>query len=76
MSESMKEDLKDHRVPNCIYWTIEDVCAWIEGIGFPDYKVGVFSLLSQPKFCYVKVLGSIPRPIALCEHCLMLFARA
>ena len=40
MSESMKEDLKDHRVPNCIYWTVEDVCTWIEGIGFPDYKVG------------------------------------
>ena len=51
MSESMKEDLKDHRVPNCIYWTVEDVCTWIEGIGFPDYKVGVISLLSQPKFC-------------------------
>ena len=39
MSESMKTDLKDSRVPNCIYWTVEDVTKWIEELGYPDYKV-------------------------------------
>ena len=33
------EDLKDERVPNCLYWSEEQVAEWIEEIGFPDYKV-------------------------------------
>ena len=42
MSESLKEDLKDARVPNCIFWTKDDVSNWIEELGFPDYKVPPF----------------------------------
>ena len=33
------EDMKDERVPACLYWTVDDVANWIESIGFPDYKV-------------------------------------
>lgn len=37
-SESIKEDLRDGRVPSCIFWTCEEVAKWIEDLGFPDYK--------------------------------------
>ena len=37
-SESIKEDLRDGRVPSCLFWTIEDVANWIVELGLPDYK--------------------------------------
>ncbi len=33
------EDLRDDRVPGCMYWSCDDVANWIEGIGYPFYKV-------------------------------------
>lgn len=37
--KSAVEDLKDERVPPCLYWNVEQVADWIEDIGFPDYRV-------------------------------------
>lgn len=39
MSSAKVEDMKDERVPGCVFWSIEDVANWIEGIGHPYYKV-------------------------------------
>ena len=36
---SNNEDLKDGRIPACLHWSVDDVAAWIEEIGFPYYKV-------------------------------------
>ena len=43
MAESIKEDLKDGRVPSCIFWTCEEVANWIEELGFPDYRASTGS---------------------------------
>ncbi|ESO92324.1 hypothetical protein LOTGIDRAFT_233104 [Lottia gigantea] len=32
------EDFRDDRVPRALYWTMEQVAEWIEGLGFPEYK--------------------------------------
>ena len=32
-------DLKDERVPPCLYWSIEQVADWVEQLGFPHYRV-------------------------------------
>lgn len=37
--QSAVEDLKDEKVPACLYWTVEQVSDWIEELGFPNYKV-------------------------------------
>ncbi|XP_060566421.1 sterile alpha motif domain-containing protein 15-like, partial [Ruditapes philippinarum] len=37
--KSAVEDLKDERVPQCLYWNVEQVADWIEDIGFPDYRL-------------------------------------
>ena len=36
---SINEDLKDERVPGCLQWSCDDVADWIEGLGYPYYKV-------------------------------------
>jgi len=36
---SAVDDLKDGRVPSCLYWTTEQVADWIEELGFPYYRV-------------------------------------
>ncbi|CAC5399055.1 unnamed protein product [Mytilus coruscus] len=36
--QSAVEDLKDEKVPACLYWTVEQVSDWIEELGFPNYK--------------------------------------
>lgn len=40
--ESAIEDLKDDKVPPCLYWSVEKVEEWIEKLGFPNYKVSSF----------------------------------
>ncbi|KAK2141610.1 hypothetical protein LSH36_1069g00047 [Paralvinella palmiformis] len=35
---SQIEEMKDQRVPQCLFWSIDDVANWIEAIGFPHYK--------------------------------------
>ena len=37
--ESTLTDLKDGRVPKCIFWSVQDVVVWIQNIGFPEYEV-------------------------------------
>ncbi|XP_050400627.1 sterile alpha motif domain-containing protein 15 [Patella vulgata] len=37
-SSHVFEDLRDERVPPALYWTGEQVSAWIEELGFPQYK--------------------------------------
>ncbi|XP_074643253.1 sterile alpha motif domain-containing protein 15-like [Tubulanus polymorphus] len=32
------DDLKDDRVPSCLYWSENDVADWIEQLGFPCYR--------------------------------------
>ena len=54
---SLKADLRDARVPNCIYWKVEDVSKWIEELGFPDYKVKILKCnliykMGNVSFCY------------------------
>ena len=39
---SAVDDLKDERVPPCLYWTVEQVADWIEELGFPYYRVIFF----------------------------------
>ena len=39
VSECTMSDLKDPRVPSCLAWTVQQVADWMEGIGFPDYRV-------------------------------------
>lgn len=39
MSNSAVEDLKDNRVPPCLYWSQEQVCDWIGELDLPQYKV-------------------------------------
>ena len=36
---STVEDLKDERVPPCLYWTVDQVADWVENLGFPYYRV-------------------------------------
>ncbi|KAL8604755.1 hypothetical protein ACOMHN_017714 [Nucella lapillus] len=36
-SATIVEDLKDSRVPNPIYWSVNQVAEWIEELGFPQY---------------------------------------
>ncbi|KAK3599910.1 hypothetical protein CHS0354_022495 [Potamilus streckersoni] len=31
-------DLKDERVPPCLYWSVQQVADWIEELGFPFYR--------------------------------------
>jgi hypothetical protein len=38
-SQTIVEDLKDERIPNALYWTIDQVADWIVDLGFPHYKV-------------------------------------
>ena len=33
------DDMADERVPDALYWSVEDVANWVETIGFPQYKV-------------------------------------
>ncbi len=33
------QDLKDGRVPTCLYWSYDDVANWVGDLGFPQYKV-------------------------------------
>lgn len=40
--ESAIEDLKDDKVPPCLYWSVEKVEEWIEKLGFPNYKVSSY----------------------------------
>ena len=40
--KSAVEDLKDERVPQCLYWNVDQVANWIEDLGFPYYKVTYF----------------------------------
>ena len=37
--QSAVEDLKDERVPQCLYWNVDQVADWIEDLGFPYYRV-------------------------------------
>lgn len=37
--ESTLTDLKDGRVPKCMFWSIDEVVEWITNIGYPEYKV-------------------------------------
>ena len=37
--QSAVEDLKDERVPQCLYWNVEQVADWIVELGFPYYRV-------------------------------------
>ncbi|XP_052775199.1 sterile alpha motif domain-containing protein 15-like [Mya arenaria] len=36
--KSAVEDLKDERVPQCLYWNVDQVADWIEDLGFPYYR--------------------------------------
>ena len=50
-------DLKDERVPPCLYWSIEQVADWVEQLGFPHYRVSeVYSGLSPER------VGKMPLP--------------
>lgn len=42
--QSAVEDLKDEKVPACLYWSVEQVSDWIEELGFPNYKVTLFNM--------------------------------
>lgn len=44
-SSTIIEDLKDERVPPALYWTIDQVAEWIEELGFPYYKVKLYTSL-------------------------------
>ncbi|OWF56359.1 sterile alpha motif domain-containing protein 15-like [Mizuhopecten yessoensis] len=35
---STVEDLKNEQVPQCLYWTVDQVVDWIDNLGFPYYK--------------------------------------
>ena len=37
--EAQREDLKDPRVPSCLYWTVDMVADWIIWLGLPQYAV-------------------------------------
>ena len=37
--QSAVEDLKDEKVPACLYWSVDQVADWIEELGFPNYRV-------------------------------------
>ncbi|KAK7101339.1 sterile alpha motif domain-containing protein 15-like [Littorina saxatilis] len=37
-ASTIVEDLKDERIPNAMYWTVDQVAEWIEELGFPHYK--------------------------------------
>lgn len=36
---AMYIDLRDARVPTCLYWDCDKVGDWIEDLGFPQYRV-------------------------------------
>lgn len=40
---SAVDDLKDERVPPCLYWSVDQVADWIEELGFPYYRVNLLS---------------------------------
>ena len=39
MTSAKVDDMKDERVPGSMFWNVEDVANWIEGLGYPCYKV-------------------------------------
>ena len=39
MTSARVDDMKDERVPASMFWKVEDVANWIEGLGYPHYKV-------------------------------------
>ena len=45
--ESTLSDLKDPRVPRCLFWSMDDVVAWIKEIGFPEYEVYYLIIMSM-----------------------------
>lgn len=44
MASSAIEDLKDNRVPPCLYWSNDQVCEWIVELDLPQYKVRFITL--------------------------------
>lgn len=42
MSSAVIADLKDGRVPPCLYWSCEQVAEWVDGLGLGQYKVLAF----------------------------------
>ena len=42
MTSAKADDMKDERVPGSMFWNVEDVANWIEGLGYPCYKVIIF----------------------------------
>ncbi len=37
--EAYKSDLRNPKVPECLYWTTDNVVDFMESLNFPQYKV-------------------------------------
>ncbi|XP_045159892.1 sterile alpha motif domain-containing protein 15-like [Mercenaria mercenaria] len=52
--KSAVEDLKDERVPQCLYWNVDQVADWIEDLGFPYYRSCITeNLINGRKLIYL-----------------------
>jgi hypothetical protein len=48
--DSKVKDLKNETVPECLYWSCEQVCDFIESLNLPQYKV--ISFILKPKWLF------------------------
>jgi hypothetical protein len=37
--KATRSDLRNPKVPECMYWTVENVADFIESLNFPQYRV-------------------------------------